>query len=111
MKDAKYSIPQMGMIIWGAVAKFINFSDLIWSAFYAPFIHNFFKVTIRNTITEIEKYSIENDIFWKVSAFNANYRIFQFLKLACNRMAANWIIFAKTGKFSTLFDTMEYPNR
>jgi len=49
--------------------------------FNAPLLHNGFKVTIRNTLPDVEKNSVENDIFWKVSAFKANHRIFQLLKL------------------------------
>jgi hypothetical protein len=46
------------------------------------FFHNGFKVTIRGTLPDVEKNSVENDHFWKVSDFKANHRIFQLLKLA-----------------------------
>jgi len=49
--------------------------------FNAPLSHIFFKITIRNAISDIEKYSVENDIFWKVDAFKTDHRIFQLLKL------------------------------
>ena len=50
--------------------------------FNAPLFLNFFKVTIRNTLPDVEKNSVENDIFWKVSAFKTNYLFFQLLKFA-----------------------------
>jgi hypothetical protein len=50
--------------------------------FNTSFFHNGFKVTIKNTISDVEKNSLENDIFWKVNAFKANHLIFQLLKLA-----------------------------
>ena len=49
--------------------------------FNTSFFHNNFKVTIRNTLPDVEKNSVENDIFWKVSAFKTNHRIFLLLKL------------------------------
>jgi hypothetical protein len=35
-------------------------------------------------ILNLEKYSVKNDIFWKVNAFKANHRIIQLLKLVNN---------------------------
>lgn len=49
--------------------------------FNTSFFHNDFNVTVRNTISDVEKNSVENDIFWKVSAFKTDYLIFQLLKL------------------------------
>jgi hypothetical protein len=46
------------------------------------FFHNGFKTTIRNTLPDVEKNSVGHDIFWKLSAFKANHRNFQLLKLA-----------------------------
>ncbi|GFO73645.1 hypothetical protein BJAS_P4564 [Bathymodiolus japonicus methanotrophic gill symbiont] len=47
----------------------------------SSFFHNFFKVAIRNAIPDIKENSIKNDIFWEVSAFEAEHMIYLLLKL------------------------------
>ncbi|GFO74234.1 hypothetical protein BPLS_P0787 [Bathymodiolus platifrons methanotrophic gill symbiont] len=49
--------------------------------FNTSFFHNVFKVAIRNTIPDIKENSIKNDIFWKVSTFEAEHVIHLLLKL------------------------------
>jgi len=53
--------------------------------FNISFFHNGFKVTIRDILPDVEKNSVGNNILWKVSAFKANHRIFQLLKLVSYR--------------------------
>ena len=60
--------------------------------FNADYFNNCVKVTVRNTLPDVEKNSVENDIFWKVSTFKANHRIFQLL---------NWPIITQTDNFAT----------
>ena len=53
--------------------------------FNVSFFHNGFKITIRGILPDVEKNSVESDLFWKVSTFKANHRIFQLLKLVSYR--------------------------
>jgi len=50
--------------------------------FNATLCHDFFQIRIRNPITNIEKYSVKNNIFWKMGAFKTDYRFIQSLKIA-----------------------------
>jgi len=49
--------------------------------FNTAFFHNGFNAAGRNTVSDVGKNGVENDIFWKVSAFKTDYLIFQLLKL------------------------------
>ena len=49
--------------------------------FNTYFFHNGFKVTIRDATPDVEKNSVENDIFWKVGAFKTDHRFVQLLEI------------------------------
>ena len=44
--------------------------------FNTTLFHYFFQVTVRYAITDIEKNSVKNDIFWKMGAFKTNHWFF-----------------------------------